>query len=118
MEKPSAPFTSKNVRGSDVMDIRRILAEEIGGQIGAIVLEERCPKCRGWYIEKPGQDIPLCWGCITDRNAAQRAYTTLTKAKLAAKGIIVEDHGLREWIAPKEITSDDEDSSWPEGMIL
>lgn len=100
-----------------MIDFRLALAQEVADQIGAFVQSGRCLKCRAPLMEKVEQGIPFCWFCMTDRMAAQRGRTALTKAKMAANGIFLEEdmHACQSLV---ESVSPDDRSSWPKGWIL
>lgn len=72
------------------LNIRRLMADEIAERIQAKVLDQLCD-C-GWpLMEKANQAMPFCWGCTTDRITAQRGRDVLTKVRLAARGILIEE---------------------------
>lgn len=96
--------------------LRLALAQEVAEQIRAIVCKEKCPDCRYPLIEKPEQGIAQCWFCTTDRIAAQRAATILTKIKMAANGIFVIEEKMHPAMACRR--EQEERSSWPEGWAL
>ncbi len=74
------------------MNIRIAIVGEIAGQIGAkMLVNELCDRCQSPLVEKPEQGMPFCWMCVTDKICAQRGHDVLTKAKMAACGIILED---------------------------
>lgn len=79
------------------MNIRIAFAMEVAEQVGAHMLCQLCPTCESPLMEKPEQDVPFCWSCVTDKMAAHRAKTLLTKLKMrenirekAAQGIVYE----------------------------
>lgn len=83
------------------MDIRLALAEEIAASIGAVIIPElRCGRnigygpCRWPLMAKPEQGMLMfCWGCTTDNRTAHEGRTALTRAKLAAQGVMIgHDH--------------------------
>jgi uncharacterized Zn finger protein (UPF0148 family) len=96
-------------------DFRVALAQEVAAQIGAEVLPETCSICQHPLVMKPDQGLPFCWFCSTDKMAAQRGRTALTKAKMAANGVFLEID-----LHPHPIASaaDRPRSTWPEGWTL
>jgi hypothetical protein len=59
--------------------------------------------------------MPFCWFCSTDKMAAHRGRTALTKAKMAANGIfLIDDHSCPMLAERQEHA---ERSSWIEGMV-
>lgn len=81
-----------------MIDFKLALAQEVAAQIGADVLPDRCCSvinseviCGHPLMIKPEQDFPFCWFCVTDKQAAQRGRTALTKARMAAKGIFLQE---------------------------
>ena len=72
-------------------DFRLALAMEVAEQIGAELFPGRCDRCRSPLLEKPEQEMPFCWFCVTDKMTAQRGRTALTKARMAAGGIFIAD---------------------------
>jgi hypothetical protein len=103
------------------MDIRFSIAFEVAEEMGARVLvNELCNFTRngrdcGWpLLEKPEQGMPFCWGCTTDRINAQRGRTALTKARMAEKGIIIEDLHAAPAIEPEH----HDNWSFTNGMAL
>ena len=117
-----------------MIDFKLALAQEVAEQIGAKVLPDRCCAvinneiiCGHPLVIKPDQDFPFCWFCVTDKQAAQRGRTALTKAKLASQGIFIEENlhpcpSLEEkpWLAhPGRIYDPEEETTnWPKGMAL
>lgn len=81
------------------MNTRLIMAMEVAEQIGAMVLQQECKAiinnegaiCGFPLMEKPKQDLPFCWFCVTDKMTAQRGKNALTKAKLLSKGIVMDE---------------------------
>ncbi len=98
------------------VDVRLALAMEVAQEIGAEVCNEHCPSCHTPLLEKTDQHIPFCWFCMTDRMAAQRGRTALTKAKMASKGIFVVEENMHPTLAAGRQFI--ERSSWPEGWTL
>lgn len=85
-------------------DFRLSLVQDIVQQIQAVILDDRCPKCKFPLVMKMEQDIAFCWGCLTDKTTATQGRTLLLKARLAEKGIeiphsIIEgDHFMHSFI--------------------
>lgn len=106
-----------------MMDFRLALAQEVAAQIGAEVLPQRCISvisdgviCDHPLMMKPEQDLPFCWFCVTDKMAAQRGRTALTKAKLASNGIFLDvDMNAHPLLEQKK---EEERSAWIEGMPI
>lgn len=108
------------------MDIRLLFAEEVAEQMGAIVLPEKCGAligygntCRFPMLMRPEQGLQFCWFCVCDRELSHRGRTALTKAKLAAKGIIICDEMHPHPMADDSRPDGEQDrSSWDDGMPL
>lgn len=97
-----------------MIDFRLALAQEVAEQIDAAVLPQCCPSCHIPLLMKYDQHVPFCWFCVTDRMAAQRGQTALTKALMAANGVFLQVDLHPHPMADQE----DQRSSWPEGMAL
>ena len=99
-EKMPRPFlTDKQLR----LELSKEKCKETHG---AVMLGEHCPECRFFLFLYPNSTV-ACEFCKADREWAQEGRTLLTKARLAEKGIFVDDlHATLHVIEP-------ESSDWP-----